>query len=40
MINPAVVEGQVRGGVAQGIAAALYEEVVCDEDGQLRRRPR
>ena len=34
MINPAVVEGQVRGGVAQGIAAALYEEVVSTEDGQ------
>ena len=33
MINPAVVEGQVRGGVAQGIAAALYEEVVATEDG-------
>ena len=28
MINPMVVEGQVRGGVAQGIAAALYEELV------------
>ena len=34
MINPAVVEGQVRGGVAQGIAAALYEEVLATEDGQ------
>ena len=34
MINPAVVEGQVRGGVAQGIAAALYEQVVHTEDGQ------
>src|SRR3712207_4020187 len=34
MINPAVVEGQVRGGVAQGIAAALYEQVVHSEDGQ------
>jgi carbon-monoxide dehydrogenase large subunit len=34
MINPAVVEGQVRGGVAQGIAAALYEEVLHAEDGQ------
>ena len=33
MINPAVVEGQVRGGVAQGIAAALYEEVVATDDG-------
>jgi aerobic carbon-monoxide dehydrogenase large subunit len=36
MINPAIVEGQVRGGVAQGIAAALYEEVVYAEDGQLQ----
>jgi aerobic carbon-monoxide dehydrogenase large subunit len=34
MINPAIVEGQVRGGVAQGIAAALYEELVFGEDGQ------
>ncbi|HWT23039.1 MAG TPA: xanthine dehydrogenase family protein molybdopterin-binding subunit [Solirubrobacteraceae bacterium] len=34
MINPAIVEGQVRGGVAQGIAAALYEEVLHAEDGQ------
>ncbi len=34
MINPAIVEGQVRGGVAQGIAAALYEELVYSEDGQ------
>jgi aerobic carbon-monoxide dehydrogenase large subunit len=36
MINPAIVEGQVRGGVAQGIAAALYEELVYAEDGQLQ----
>src|SRR3954453_5043963 len=36
MINPAIVEGQVRGGVAQGIAAALYEELVYTEDGQLQ----
>ena len=35
MINPIIVEGQVRGGVAQGIGAALYEEVVYDEAGQL-----
>jgi carbon-monoxide dehydrogenase large subunit len=34
MINPAVVEGQVRGGVAQGIAAALYEELPFTDDGQ------
>jgi carbon-monoxide dehydrogenase large subunit len=36
MINPAIVEGQVRGGVAQGIAAALYEELAYGEDGQLQ----
>src|SRR5262245_11655999 len=35
IINPLIVEGQVRGGVAQGIGAALYEEVVDDEEGQL-----
>jgi carbon-monoxide dehydrogenase large subunit len=34
-INPMIVEGQVRGGVAQGIGSALYEEVHYDEDGQL-----
>ena len=39
MINPTVVEGQVRGGVAQGIAAALYEEVVAARTAS-RRRPR
>jgi carbon-monoxide dehydrogenase large subunit len=36
VVNPAIVEGQVRGGVAQGIAAALYEELAYDEDGQLQ----
>ena len=35
MINPMIVEGQVHGGVAQGIGAALYEEVVYDETGQI-----
>src|SRR5919199_1000947 len=35
MINPMIVEGQVRGGVAQGIAAALYEQIVYDDEGQL-----
>jgi carbon-monoxide dehydrogenase large subunit len=34
VINPLVVDGQVRGGVTQGIAAALYEQVLYDEDGQ------
>ena len=36
MINPAVVDGQIRGGVAQGLAAALFERIVYDDDGQLR----
>ena len=34
-INPTVVEGQLHGGIAQGIGAALMEEVVHDGDGQL-----
>ncbi len=35
IINPMIVEGQVHGGVAQGIGQALLEEVVYDENGQL-----
>jgi carbon-monoxide dehydrogenase large subunit len=35
MVNPAIVEGQVRGGVAQGIGGALYERMHYDESGQL-----
>jgi carbon-monoxide dehydrogenase large subunit len=35
VINPPIVEGQVHGGIAQGIAQALYEEAVYDEDGNL-----
>ncbi|MEA2623974.1 MAG: aerobic carbon-monoxide dehydrogenase large subunit [Candidatus Binatota bacterium] len=35
MMNPLVVDGQIQGGVAQGIGAALYEELVYDENGQL-----
>lgn len=35
IVNPMIVDGQVRGGVAQGIASALYEELVYDEEGQL-----
>jgi aerobic carbon-monoxide dehydrogenase large subunit len=34
VINPLIVEGQVHGGVAQGIGGALYEELVYDEGGQ------
>ena len=35
MVNPAIVEGQIHGGVAQGIGGAFYEKVVYDADGQL-----
>jgi len=35
VINPLLVEGQVHGGLAQGIAQALYEEVAYDGDGSL-----
>ena len=35
IINPMIVEGQVHGGVAQGVAEALYEEAVYDEQGNL-----
>jgi aerobic carbon-monoxide dehydrogenase large subunit len=34
-INPLIVQGQVHGGIAQGLAQALFEEVVYDENGQL-----
>lgn len=37
IINPMIVDGQIHGGVAQGIGQALFEEVVYDPDtGQLR----
>jgi carbon-monoxide dehydrogenase large subunit len=35
VINPTIVEGQVHGGVAQGVGGALYEQIVYDEEGQL-----
>src|SRR3989440_236555 len=35
-INPMVVDGQLHGGIAQGIGQALFEEAVYDEAGQLR----
>jgi carbon-monoxide dehydrogenase large subunit len=35
IVNPMIVEGQVHGGLAQGIAQALYEEAVYDDDGNL-----
>jgi aerobic carbon-monoxide dehydrogenase large subunit len=34
-INPKLIEGQVHGGVAHGLAQALFEQVVYDEEGQL-----
>ena len=34
LVNPMIVDGQIRGGVAQGIGTALYEEMVFDEEGQ------
>jgi carbon-monoxide dehydrogenase large subunit len=35
-VNPAIVEGQIHGGVAQGVAGALLEELVYDDAGRLR----
>jgi len=35
LINPMIVDGQVHGGVAQGIANALYEQVVYDDGGNI-----
>jgi len=35
LINPRIVEGQIHGGVAQGVGGALYERIVYDENGQL-----
>jgi carbon-monoxide dehydrogenase large subunit len=35
VVNPTIVEGQVHGGVAQGIGGALYEKLAYDEGGQL-----
>src|SRR5712691_9500798 len=35
LINPMIVEGQVVGGIAQGLGAVLMEEIVYDSDGQL-----
>jgi carbon-monoxide dehydrogenase large subunit len=35
VINPTIVDGQVHGGIAQGVAQALYEEAVYDEEGNL-----
>ncbi len=35
IINPNVVEGQIHGGIVQGIGAALYEEISYNEDGRI-----
>ncbi|WP_219460372.1 xanthine dehydrogenase family protein molybdopterin-binding subunit [Nonomuraea rhizosphaerae] len=35
VVNPLIVEGQIHGGIAQGIAQALFEEAVYDADGNL-----
>jgi carbon-monoxide dehydrogenase large subunit len=35
VVNPVLAEGQIRGGVAQGIGGALFEEIVYGADGQL-----
>jgi carbon-monoxide dehydrogenase large subunit len=35
VINPMIVDGQVHGGIAQGVGQALWEGAVYDEDGQL-----
>jgi aerobic carbon-monoxide dehydrogenase large subunit len=34
-VNPMIVQGQIHGGIAQGVAQALYEEAVYDDDGNL-----
>jgi carbon-monoxide dehydrogenase large subunit len=36
MINPLIVDGQVHGGVCQGLGGALLEEMVYDEEGQFQ----
>ncbi|MBA2294342.1 MAG: xanthine dehydrogenase family protein molybdopterin-binding subunit, partial [Actinobacteria bacterium] len=36
VVNPTIVDGQIHGGLAQGIATALYEEGTYDEDGNLQ----
>ena len=35
IINPMIVEGQIHGGIAQGLGQALFEQVAYDQDGQL-----
>ena len=35
IINPMIVEGQIHGGLTQGLAPAMYEELIYDEDGNI-----
>ena len=35
VVNPLIVDGQVAGGLTQGVAEALYERIAWDDDGQL-----
>ena len=35
LINPTIVEGQIVGGIAQGLGGALFEELIYDDQGQL-----
>lgn len=35
VINPLILDGQIQGGVAQGIGNAFYEQIIYNEDGQL-----
>jgi carbon-monoxide dehydrogenase large subunit len=35
VINPLLVDGQIQGGIAQGLGQALFEEIIHDENGQL-----
>ena len=35
ILNPMIVDGQIHGGVAQGVAAALHEQIVYNDDGQI-----
>jgi len=35
IINPMIVEGQIHGGLAQGVAPALYEEISYDDEGNI-----
>lgn len=36
LINPAIVDGQIRGGVAQGVGAVLYEKIIYDDDANFQ----